>query len=98
MSKPISQVWQFASDSNPDKEYETLRYTDGSLSCNCPGWTRRIAADGTRSCKHTRAVDLDRADAQCIATHSYETSNSKPPHTQTQIVEKPKLGQRRFAI
>ena len=98
MSKPISQVWQFASDSNPDLEYETLRYTDGSLSCNCPGWTRRIAADGTRSCKHTRAVDLNRADAQCIATHNYQTPNSKPPHAQTKIVEKPKLGRRRFAV
>ena len=81
-----------------DREYETLRYTDGALSCNCPGWTRRIAADGTRSCKHTRSVDLNRADAQCIATHSYETSKPKPHHAQTKIVEKPKPGQRRFAV
>ena len=98
MSKPISRVWTFRSDSNPELEYETLRYTDGALSCNCPGWTRRIAADGTRSCKHTRAVDLVRAGEQCIATHNYETSTPKPNHVQTQIVEKPKLGQRRFAI
>ena len=58
MKNPISQVWQFPSDSNPDKEYETLRYTDQSMSCNCPGWTRRVAADGSRSCKHARAVDM----------------------------------------
>ena len=101
MSKPIiSRVWTFRSDSNPDTEYETLRYSDASLSCNCPGWTRRVAADGTRSCKHTRAVDLNRADAQCTATHNYETHKAKlqNQHAQTQVIKKPKLGQRRFAV
>ena len=100
MSKPISRVWTFRSDSNPDLEYEALRYTDGSLSCNCPGWTRRIAADGTRSCKHTRAIDLNRADSLCIATHNYESLKPKPKtnHVQTQITEKPRLGHRKFAV
>ena len=102
MSKPISQVWQFPSDSNPDKEYETLRYTDQSMSCNCPGWTRRVAADGTRSCKHTRSIDIGIADQQSTASHSYEPANRKPQplnnHAQTQSTETPKLGQRRFAV
>ena len=100
MKKPISQVWQFPSDSNPDVEYETLRYTDGSLSCNCPGWTRRIAADGTRSCKHTRSVDMGRADQHCSATHNYDPANNQPTsnHAQTKTLERPKLGQRRFAV
>ena len=102
MSKPISQVWTFTSDSNAEIIYETLRYTDGSTSCNCPGWTRRIAADGSRSCKHTRAVDMRRADSICSATHSYEPVNHKPQpqhnHAQSKIIEKPRLGQRRFAV
>ena len=101
MKKPISQVWQFPSDSNPDKEYETLRYTDQSLSCNCPGWTRRVAADGTRSCKHTRSIDMGTADQQSTASHSYEPANHKPQpqrHAQTPTTETPKLGQRRFAV
>lgn len=101
MSKTISQVWQFPSDSNPDKEYETLRYTDQSLSCNCPGWTRRVAADGSRSCKHTRAVDMGTADQQSSATHSYEPVKPQPQpqrHAQTKPLETPKLGQRRFAV
>ena len=103
MSQPISQVWTFRSDSNPDKEYETLRYTNGSLSCNCPGWTRRVAADGSRSCKHTRAVDLGRADALCSATHSYEPAGHTPQpqphnHAQSKNLERPRLGQRRFAV
>jgi len=102
MSKTISQVWQFPSDSNPDKEYETLRYTDQSMSCNCPGWTRRVAADGSRSCKHTRSIDMGTADQQATATHRYQpaTSTSKPlnHHAQTPTTETPKLGQRRFAV
>jgi hypothetical protein len=52
MSKQIAKVWTFASDSNPSVEYETLQYTDGTSSCNCKGWTRRVAPDGSRSCKH----------------------------------------------
>jgi hypothetical protein len=99
MSKPIRQVWQFTSDSNPDKQYETLRYIDGSTSCNCPGWTRRVAADGTRSCKHTRAVDMGRADPLCSATHRYQPETPKPEtQSHAQITETPKLGQRRFAV
>jgi hypothetical protein len=108
MKKPISQVWTFESDSNPDISYETLRYTDRSMSCNCPGWTRRVAADGSRSCKHTRSIDMGTADQQSTATHRYETHSPqlRTPnsqlrnhhHAQTQSTETPKLGQRRFAV
>jgi hypothetical protein len=102
MKKPISQVWTFESDSNPDVQYETLRYTDGSTSCNCRGWTQRVAANGTRSCKHTRAVDMGTADQQSTATHSYEPASHKPQplnnHAQTKSLETPKLGLRRFAV
>jgi len=102
MSKPISQAWTFGSDSNPDVQHEALRYTDGTTSCNCPGWTRRVAANGSRSCKHTRSIDMGTADQQAAATHRYqpETSNSKPlnHHAQIQSIESPKLGQRRFAV
>jgi hypothetical protein len=49
MNKQITRVWSFASDSNPNIEYETLQYVDGTKSCNCMGWTRRVAAEGTLS-------------------------------------------------
>jgi len=71
MSSPIAKVWTFPSSSNPSKTYETLLYTDGSTSCNCPGWTRRVAADGSRTCKHTRLVDQDRADAESLSHKDY---------------------------
>jgi hypothetical protein len=76
MNKAIRQVWTFASDSNPDLEYQTLQYDDGTTSCNCKGWTRRTAVDGSRSCKHTRWVDLGVADRRCMATHSYKRPRS----------------------
>ncbi len=71
MTKQITRVWSFASDSNPNVEHQTLKYADGTTSCNCKGWTLRLAADGTRSCKHSRAVDTGTADQICKATHSY---------------------------
>ena len=104
MNKKIAQVWTFSSDSNPTVEYETLQYADGTTSCNCMGWTRRVAPDGSRSCKHTRSVDMGTADRQCKATHSYEQPNQQPQQQQHpsnakhQILQLPKLGQRKFAV
>jgi hypothetical protein len=71
MSKDVAKVWEFASSSNPNNKYETLQYTDGSTSCNCPGWTRRVDATGNRSCKHTRMVDMGSAERESSAFHDY---------------------------
>jgi hypothetical protein len=105
MNKQISRVWTFASDSNPNSEYETLQYTDGTTSCNCKGWTRRVAADGSRSCKHTRLVDMGIADHHCKATHSYQQDHQQyQPNQQVttnanhHTFQIPKLGHRKFAI
>jgi len=57
MSQQISKAWTFLS-SNGTTRYQTLQYSDQSTSCECPGWTRRVAPDGSRSCKHTRAVEM----------------------------------------
>ena len=78
--KTVAKVWTMASSSS-SKTYETLQYTDGTTSCNCPGWTRRVdKVTGERSCKHTKAVDSGRADAMSVAMSDY-TSNavSKAP-------------------
>ena len=109
MKQPIAKVWTFCSDSNRDKEYETLQYADGSTSCNCPGWTRRVARDGSRSCKHTRLVDQGRADQQCVASHRYDTdANPQPTNSNTNNANRklktsntsktPRLGERKFAL
>ena len=79
MNKEISKVWTFRSDSNPNKSYETLQYTDETTSCNCPGWTRRVGNNGQRTCKHIRMVDQGIADNQCVSTHDYQTVSVKTP-------------------
>jgi hypothetical protein len=94
MNKQITRVWSFASDSNPNIEYETLQYVDRTTSCNCKGWTRRVAQDGSRSCKHTRYVDMGTADHQCKTTHNYQEQQKQRP----QVFQIPKLGHRKFAI
>ena len=78
MNKQISRVWGFASDSNPNIEFETLEYTDGTTSCNCMGWTRRVVADGSRRAQWFlgrgipvpalwfRANGLDRSAVGCL--------------------------------
>lgn len=53
----ISRVVLFRSQSNPNKTHETVTYTDGSMSCSCPGWCKRVMADGSRACVHTRLLD-----------------------------------------
>lgn len=76
MPHPVKS-WLFRSE-HSDEVHETLKHSDGSLSCSCRGWTRRvhdrscrfygIKAKSTtdcgcqRSCKHVRWVKLDVAD------------------------------------
>lgn len=57
ITKPVKQIFPFRSKSDPKKSYECILYTDNTTSCNCPGWTRRVAANGTRECKHTQMVE-----------------------------------------
>lgn len=98
--KTAAKVWVFASDSNPDKEYHTLQYTDGTVSCDCHGWTRRCAANGARNCKHTRYVDMGRAEHHAVDSHEYENENVTVQVTATVTVKRPVsgLGHRKFAI
>src|SRR5207248_5245416 len=102
MNKKITRVWTFSSDSNPDIEYETLQYIDGTTSCNCKGWTRRVAADGSRSCKHTRYEDMGTAESHCKATHTYEPQNQHQQkqiqHGKNHILQIPKIGYGKFAL
>jgi hypothetical protein len=49
-SKPIAQRFHFPSSSSKGIIYDTIVYTDKTVSCNCPGWTRHNA----RSCKHVK--------------------------------------------
>jgi len=74
MSKAVAKVWTFKSSSGSGT-YETLQYVDGSTSCDCPGWTRRVDASGNRSCKHTRSVHQGTADGLAVAAHDYASQS-----------------------
>lgn len=49
-----AKQWSFPSSSG-SAVYTTKRSADGSLSCNCKGWTFKRGT-GPRECKHTRQV------------------------------------------
>lgn len=77
MSKPTPvYAWTFPSSSGK-KTYETLRYSDGSLSCDCPGWCRRVADDGSRTCRHTRSVET--GSGFMISLSQGRVGNATPP-------------------
>ena len=69
----LAKGWTFASSSGGGR-YQTLLYANGTTSCECPGWCRRVAADGSRSCKHTRSVLMGNADRECLSLHDYGVS------------------------
>jgi len=52
----VASVFPYKSSSS-STIYECRLYKDGTTSCNCPGWTRRVGVGGARECKHTRDVD-----------------------------------------
>jgi predicted nucleic acid-binding Zn finger protein len=72
----IVKVWEFHSKTS-SRVYQTIKYSDRTLSCNCPGWTRRVQPNGERSCRHTRSVDMGTADAQCDACKDYGDEKKK---------------------
>lgn len=66
----ISKVWTFESSSS-DTQHEAVQYVHGATSCSCNGWTRRVAPDGSRSCKHTRMIEQGVADKTCLSCKEY---------------------------
>lgn len=72
ITQEIYESWLFESSSSA-KTYETLRYADGSLSCNCPGWTRRTTANGERTCKHTRLAECGLATREAKHHRDYQS-------------------------
>jgi len=55
-TKDLEAVWLFSSSSDPDKKYQTILFTTGETSCDCPGW--RYMRKGVRTCKHVRLVEM----------------------------------------
>ena len=94
----IAKCWTFASSSGSGR-YQTLLYADGSTSCECPGWCRRVASDGSRSCKHTRSVLMGTADRECLSMHDSHTTPAvltKPNASRQSVTPFGQLGRRKI--
>jgi hypothetical protein len=91
--KAAVHVYWFAS-STSSKTYETIRYDDGTCSCDCPGWCKRVASNGCRSCKHTRMVDAGIGVIHAVRNVAYNSKGS-PVTVQPEVPGAPKV-QRRF--
>lgn len=51
-NKQVVRQFQYRSSRDASIIYSTLLYSDGTASCNCPGWARHVGKDGARTCKH----------------------------------------------
>jgi hypothetical protein len=51
--KTFTPAAYYPSSSNPKNGYTICEVSDGTVSCNCMGWTRRNPPGG-RTCKHTQ--------------------------------------------
>lgn len=54
IGKNVVRTEEFRSSSG-DSLYMTNVLADGTMTCNCPGWTRRNPPTG-RTCKHTECL------------------------------------------
>lgn len=87
-------------DSNPKKAYQALHYTDGSTSCDCPGWTRRVQSDGSRTCKHVREIQAGTARHSCsgFVGNLQPLPQLKPIHAAKPVVAQQNLPGRVFDL
>lgn len=77
----VASVFPFKSSSSPGTVYECRLYKSGATSCNCPGWSRRVGANGERECKHTREVDAKKGGILAALNGAgYDPSTSPFPY------------------
>lgn len=85
--RKVVERWRFKSSTGAGS-YETLRYSDGTLSCSCPGWTRRAI----RSCKHTRGIEANDMIGLTVLSHTSTPQFSpnayvSPPQPETETTK-----------
>ena len=96
INKKILKVWFFQSKSNPNKEYETRQYEDGTTSCQCGAWCKHPNDDGTRTCPHVRMIETGTATQNSIRSGDTAGGWHTPqpaavPQPEIQTVVKPRL-------
>ncbi len=105
-TKEIAALFVFSSDSSPGKTYQTLQYSDGSTSCECPGWKfkKKVTPGGDRTCKHVRDIDAGLAERHAMKFVIYsqaaprKTARPNLTKTATQGTLAPRPGSRLFNV
>jgi hypothetical protein len=90
MGKEVAKIYAMPSSSG-SKTYQTVQYVDGSTSCDCMGWTRRVQPDGSRTCKHIRFVDMGIADREAVSSQNFATPAPVQTVTHLSITITPKI-------
>ena len=90
MAKEYYTIATFRSSSRGSLWHRVNKDEAGNLSCTCPGWCRRVASDGSRSCKHVRKVMEKKAGLAEVAP--LRGTSGKEANQKTV------LGQRRFRL
>ena len=90
MAREYYTVATFRSSSRGNLWHRVSKDDAGNLSCTCPGWCRRVASDGSRTCKHVRKV-LDRGSQEVSAPRARKIGPR--PSAKPTI-----LGKRRFRL
>ena len=86
--KKIYKAFPYTSKSDPSKPaYQCVVYEDRTMSCNCPGWTRRVN-NGVRECKHTQLTEqalklLENADPSTTVFLKGNNKGIKDPTANT---------------
>jgi hypothetical protein len=95
-NKTIARAYGFPSESKPGKNYETLEYTDGTHSCNCPGWKfkQKTTPDGQRTCRHTRLIDAGTAAQHATSVADYNANQAKAEAQASRRANPTQLGTR----
>lgn len=85
--KTIVTLYVFASESTAGREYQTLLYSDGTTSCECPGWRykKKTLPDGSRTCRHIRDIDAGLAARHALRVVEYAVSATRPKQQPVQI-------------
>jgi len=80
----------FFLSSDGKKKYQTLSWSDGTHSCDCPGWTKRCV-NGQRTCKHVREVQHSEQGATGVL---FTTSAGAAQSADTKTITEPSVVRR----
>lgn len=91
-TKTIARQLQYRSSHDPSILYTTILWSDGTASCNCPGWCKRKPTpDGARSCKHVISAGFAPISESVAEPYAVTKSKQNMKHGQSAPIQKMKV-------